>query len=191
MSRGLTGGGALLAAVVFALAPLTVQAEPALTPAMQTTIASAIAGGNEGAAQDLLSSLARAYPELTPAMAAFTVKRLRAQDDIADRQDGSGKADDSRCGCVAGLTGALATAAPAHAGEVREAVAQSYPECDGKVTEAIEQELTGAPAGPGIPLSYQPDIPTWGPYGDPTSKCKSGCSPVEPPATNAASHTAL
>lgn len=191
----------LVAGLLFSL-PLVSWADTAPSPSLPPAITAAIDAmaaqpdqcPNVEAIQSLVEdakswaeSNATTEPEAggVPALAAYAALRLQAKNDAA-AVDGS--APDSHCGCVAGLSQALAPVDPAHAADVRRAFAQAFPECNKSDTGTA---AGGAPVPPYEGWPQLKNLPGFSILGDPVPLCRSDCNAVEPPPAYDASRTAL
>lgn len=190
----------LVAGLLFSL-PLGSRADTAPSPSLPPSITAAIDAIaaqpdqclNVEAIQSLVDD-AKSWADSTAttpgsggvaALAAYAALRLQATNDATD---GDGSVPDSRCGCVAGLSQALAPVDPAHAADVEQAFAQAFPQCDKTATDTA---AGGAPAAPGEGWPQLKNLPGFSILGDPVPLCRSDCNAVEPPPAYDASRTAL
>lgn len=191
----------LVAGLLFSL-PLVSRADTAPLPSLPPAITAAIDAiaaqpdqcPNVEAIQSLVED-AKSWAESNatttpgsggvPALAAYAAQRLQANNDATA---GDGSAPDSQCGCVAGLSQALAPVDPAHAADVQQAFAQAFPECDKTDTDTAAAR---APVPPYEGLPQLKNLPGFSILGDPVPLCRGDCSAVEPPPAYDASRTAL
>jgi hypothetical protein len=183
----------LVAALALMTTPESKAAEPLLVqPSPPAAADAGPAKPGQCPPTDTLVQLTRLASDQPTAIAALVAERVAAQDPQGPQDQAAG---DSRCRCVAEVAIALAPVHPARASELRQALAERFPECGIEVTAGMEESLAASPSagrapnvtpnGPSVPDPGSSD----GSGGGSGGGCSSRCAPIEPADDDVVSRT--